>query len=331
LVVDTDPGDGDDEDATIYELTSGPSDAGTRLDQFLAGRDLPLTRSQLKRHIEAGRATVAGLVAKPSRKLRDGEVVVLEVPAPAASELVAQDIPLTILFEDQHLVAIDKPAGLVVHPAAGHPDGTLVNALLFHCKDLAGIGGELRPGIVHRLDRDTTGVMVAAKDDPTHVALARAFKDKDLLRLYRAVVHPAPRAASGIIDTTYGRHPRDRKKFTSRVGGKRAITHWRVLERLVDDAAVVECRLSTGRTHQIRVHMSESGWPLLGDQTYGKTPATPRLIAAARQIGRQALHAAVLELVHPITGVKLAFESALPPDMATLVDDLRPHDRRTAP
>jgi 23S rRNA pseudouridine1911/1915/1917 synthase len=296
---------------------------GVRLDQYLTTRELPHTRSQLKRLIEEGHVLVAGASAKPSRKLRTGEVVDVAPPAPVATELVAEDLPLTILFEDAHLIAIDKPAGLVVHPAAGHASGTLVNALMHHVDDLAGIGGELRPGIVHRLDRDTTGVMIVAKDDPTHSALAAKFKDKDLLRLYRAIVAPAPPDARGTIATMYGRHPRDRKKFTARTGSKRAVTHYRVLERLADGAALVECQLETGRTHQIRVHMSEAGWPLLGDQLYGKTPATPRLRQLAAQLGRQALHAGVLALVHPITGAKLDLTSPLPPDFQAVLDALR--------
>jgi 23S rRNA pseudouridine1911/1915/1917 synthase len=310
--------------APVWRFVVADEGAGQRLDQFLAAQDVPLTRSQLKRHIEEGHVQVAGLAAKPSRKLRAGEEVVLAPPPPEPTELVAQDLGLVVLFEDRHLIAIDKPAGLVVHPAAGHAQGTLVNALLHHCTDLSGIGGELRPGIVHRLDRDTTGVMVASKDDPTHSALAAAFKKKDLLRLYHAIVAPAPPAATGTISTFYGRHPRDRKKFTSRVAsGKRAITHYRVLERLADGAALVECRLDTGRTHQIRVHMAEHGWPLLGDPVYGKAPATARLRELADSLGRQALHASVLELVHPITGAQLKLRSALPPDLERVLAALR--------
>jgi 23S rRNA pseudouridine1911/1915/1917 synthase len=305
-----------------------------RLDQFLVARDLSqtpaagLSRSQLKRLIDEGHVRVGGAEAKPSRKLRAGEEVELEVPPAAPTELIAENIPLVVLFEDAHLIAIDKPAGLVVHPAAGHASGTLVNALLHHCLErgtgLAGVGGELRPGIVHRLDRDTTGVMVCTKDDATHAAMAALFKKKDLLRLYRAIVAPAPREGSGTISTLYGRHPTDRKRFTSRVKvGKRAVTHYRVLQRFGGDAAaLVECRLETGRTHQIRVHMAEHGHPVLGDPVYGRAPSDPRLRALAARLGRQALHAATLRFVHPATGAVVDLESPMPPDMQSTLREL---------
>jgi 23S rRNA pseudouridine1911/1915/1917 synthase len=310
---------------TRHRFVVAEGDAGARLDQFLAARELPLSRSQLKRHIDEGHVTVAGAEAKPSRKLKAGEEILFDEPPPVATELVAQEIPLVVVHEDRHLIAIDKPAGLVVHPAAGHASGTLVNALLHHCTDLAGIGGELRPGIVHRLDRDTTGVMVCAKDDPTHTALAALFKKKDLLRLYHTIVSPAPEAESGTWKTFYARHPRDRKKFTGRVGaGKRAVTHWKVVERFGSlDAALVECRLETGRTHQIRVHMAEHGHPVLGDVVYGKLPADPRLRALAQGLGRQALHASVLAFVHPATKETLDLRTPLPADMQKVLAALR--------
>jgi 23S rRNA pseudouridine1911/1915/1917 synthase len=298
--------------------------AGQRLDQFLVERGLPVSRSQIKRLIDEGHAQVGGVVAKPSRKLKAGEEVAFAPPPPEPTAIVAEKIPLVVLFEDRHLIAIDKPAGLVVHPAAGHRSGTLVNALLAHCTDLSGIGGELRPGIVHRLDRDTSGVMVCTKDDATHAAMAALFKKKDLVRLYRAVVSPPPRGDSGAYTTLYGRHPTDRKKFSSRVKtGKRAVTHWRVVERFGDRAALVECRLETGRTHQIRVHMADHGHPVLGDPVYGRKPSDPALRALAETLGRQALHAAVLKFVHPSTGKTIDLESAIPPDMAALIAGLR--------
>ena len=299
-----------------------PDQAGERLDQFLAARELPFSRSQLKRRIDEGEVTVNGEAAKPSRKLRAGDQVAFAPPPAVPVELAPESIPLTVLYEDAHLIVIDKPAGLVVHPAAGNPGGTLVNALLAHCRDLAGIGGELRPGIVHRLDKDTSGVLVATKDDVTHVALSALFKKKDLLRLYDAVVAPPPREAAGTIRTLYGRHPTSRKRFTSRVEtGKTAITHWRVQERFGDDAALLECRLETGRTHQIRVHMAETGHPVIGDQTYGRSPSRLRSLADA--IGRQALHARVLRFVHPITGAVVDCSSPPPADMRGLIDGLR--------
>lgn len=298
--------------------------AGQRLDQFLAAQGLPFTRSQLKRHIDEGHVTVAGEPAKPARKLRAGDEVVFAPPPPVAVDLQPEELPLRVLYEDRYLIAIDKPAGLVVHPAAGHAGGTLVNALLHHCKDLSGIGGELRPGIVHRLDRDTTGVLVATKDDETHTAVAALFRKKDLVRRYVAVVAPPPRTDSGAIETLYGRHPHERKKFSSRVQtGKRAVTHWRVLERFGERAALLECRLETGRTHQIRVHLAETGHPVLGDPVYGRPPRDPWLRELAGRLGRQALHARQLAFRHPRTGEAIDLESALPPDLDELIQRLR--------
>lgn len=297
---------------------------GVRLDQFLSDRELSFTRSQIKRRIEEGEVTVNGDHARPARKLRAGDVVVFS-PRPAEpASLRPEDIPLHVLYEDAHLIVIDKPAGLVVHPAAGHASGTLVNALLHHCGDLAGVGGELRPGIVHRLDKDTTGVLVATKDDTTHARLADLFKNKGVERLYQAVSAPPPKEPSGTIRTLYGRHPTDRKRFSSRVlRGKRAVTHFRVVERFADLAALVECRLETGRTHQIRVHLSEHGFPLLGDPVYGRLPKDPRLREVASALGRQALHAATLAFAHPITGARLEFRSPLPADMVRTEASLR--------
>jgi 23S rRNA pseudouridine1911/1915/1917 synthase len=300
-------------------------DAGTRLDQFLASRGLPFTRSQLKKRIDDGEVSVNGAaVAKPAYKLRAGDQVVLDEPPPTVVTLEAENIPIRVVFEDRHLIAIDKPSGLVVHPAAGHKSGTLVNALLHHCKDLSGIGGELRPGIVHRLDRDTTGVMVATKNDAAHTGMGALFKKKDLLRLYRAIVSPPPKDDAGTIRTLYNRHPVDRKRFSSKVTeGRSAVTHWRVLERFGAHAALVECRLETGRTHQIRVHMADSGHPVLGDKMYGKTPRDPRVAKLATALNRQALHAMILCFVHPITGEKVDLSSPIPPDMQTVIDALR--------
>jgi 23S rRNA pseudouridine1911/1915/1917 synthase len=287
----------------------------------------------VQRLIDDGRVTVGGVVAQKSMRLREGDVVDVVVPPPEALEVVAEDIPLVVLYEDAELIVIDKPAGLVVHPAAGHARGTLVNALLFHCKDLSGIGGVLRPGIVHRLDKDTSGVMVAAKSERAHVALTGAFAAKSrgeaggLERTYLAITSPAPPAASGTLRTQYGRHPVHRKKFSSKVaGGKSAVTHWQTVETLVD-AALVRFRLETGRTHQIRVHASDHGWPLVGDQVYGHKPRTEQLAEVARVLGRQALHAATLSFPHPVSGEPLVFESALPADMQAALAALRERHR----
>ena len=299
-----------------HRIVVAPEAAGGRLDQFLAARDLPFTRSQIKRLIEEGAVKVNGLGAKPARRLLAGDEVTLAPPPPVPTELVPEEIALEILHEDRYLIAVNKPAGLVVHPAAGHASGTLVNALLHHCRDLAGIGGELRPGIVHRLDRDTSGVLVIAKDDGTLAGLAALFKARDLARIYHALVAPPPRREAGTIRTLYGRHPRDRKRFTSRaLRGRAAVTHYATVRRFGTLAALVECRLETGRTHQIRVHLAEHGSPVLGDPVYGRRPSDPGLRAIADALGRQALHASTLSLVHPRTGAKLDLSTPLPADM----------------
>jgi 23S rRNA pseudouridine1911/1915/1917 synthase len=253
--------------------------------------------------------------------VKTGDEIEVTVPAPEPLEVLPEPIPLSVLFEDSELIVIDKPAGLVVHPAAGHANGTLVNALLYHCKDLAGIGGVLRPGIVHRLDKDTSGVMVATKTDRAHASLTAAFAAKSrgetggLERTYLAITSPAPPAKAGTLRTLYGRHPVHRKRFSSKVAnGKTAVTHWETIERL-HDAALVRFRLETGRTHQIRVHAADHGWPLVGDPVYGHKPRDERLADVAKQLARQALHASTLAFDHPVSGARLAFESPLPEDM----------------
>jgi 23S rRNA pseudouridine1911/1915/1917 synthase len=262
-------------------------------------------------------------VRTPSRKLRAHERVVLTAPPPVAVEDRPEDIPLAVLYEDRQLIVIDKPAGMVVHPATSHQAGTLVNALLHHCGDsLVGVGGERRPGIVHRLDKDTSGVMVVAKDEPTLVALQAQFHAHDLERKYLALVEGVV-AERGSFKTKYGRDPRDRKKFSSEVSsGKRAVTHWRVVERL-RAASFVEVSLETGRTHQIRVHFADHGHPLVGDRTYGRPPRDVELRAVARGLGRQALHAHVLGITHPASGQKLRWSTEPPSDMQAALAKLR--------
>jgi len=294
-----------------------------RLDHFLAANSGELTRSQVRRLIDAGEVTVNGEVAKASRKLREGDLVEVVVPPPAPTAAEPEDIPLVVLFEDEHLIVVDKAAGMVVHPAPGHSGGTLVNALLAHCTDLSGIGGELRPGIVHRIDKDTSGVMVATKSDKAHQAMTEQFQNKEPFREYVAVVAPAPKLDQGTFDTLHGRHPVHRKRFSSKVSrGKRAVTHFTVVERFAVPAALVTCRLETGRTHQIRVHFADAGMPLIGDPMYG---GRRRGVVAelSQELGRQALHAARLEFAHPVTNAPLAFESALPADMRALIARLR--------
>lgn len=299
-----------------------------RLDAFVAAQPLGISRAQVQRLIDDGDVVVDGVVpGKAGVRLKAFSRVVVTVRPPAPISLEPEPMALVVLHEDSHLIVVDKPAGLVVHPAPGHATGTLVHGLLAHVDDFGGIGGELRPGIVHRLDRDTTGVMVVAKDEPTLNALVTAWQDKtNVEREYVAVCAPAPPAAvgdRGTIRTMYGRHPVDRKRFSSKVAtGKPAITHWRVIERLQLGAALVRVRLETGRTHQIRVHMSDRGWPLIGDAMYGRR-YDGALGAAAVTMGRQALHAARLAFVHPATGERLAFETPPPPDFAALLATLR--------
>ena len=289
-----------------------------------------LSRAQVQRLIEDGRAQLNGTaVTKAGAKVRAGDAIVVTVPPPVPLEVLPEPIPLAVMYEDAELIVIDKPAGLVVHPAAGHASGTLVNALLFHCKDLSGIGGVMRPGIVHRLDKDTSGVMVATKTDRAHAALTAAFADKSagnvggIERSYLAITSPAPPQGRGAIRTQYGRHPTQRKKFSSKVvAGKHAVTHWEIVERL-HESALVKFVLETGRTHQIRVHASDAGWALVGDPVYGHKPRDERLAEVARTLDRQALHAAVLAFSHPVTGERLRFEAPLPADLQVALAALR--------
>ncbi len=262
---------------------------------------------------------VNGEASKASRRLRPGDEIRVVLRPPEPARAVPQEMDLEIVFEDEHLIVVDKPAGLVMHPAPGHPDRTLVNALLAHCSDLSGVGGELRPGIVHRLDKDTSGLLVASKNDATHQALAELFANKQLVREYLAVVAPPPGPDQGKFETLYGRHPIHRKKFSSRVQrGKSAVTRYWVERRYGELAALVRCRLGTGRTHQIRVHFADAGMGVLGDPVYGRRPRDKGLAALAKALGRQALHAARLDFVHPMTGAELAFSSELPEEIKAM-------------
>jgi 23S rRNA pseudouridine1911/1915/1917 synthase len=275
-----------------------------------------------------GQVFVNGEVARAGSRLRGGDRVEVRLSPPSPARAQPQTLPLQVLFEDAHLIVVDKPSGLVVHPAVGHPDGTLVNALLAHCRDLSGIGGELRPGIVHRLDKDTSGVLVATKSDAAHQQLTAVFKAKALTREYLAVVVPPPTRASGRFDTLYGRHPVHRQRFSSRVArGKRAVTQYRIEERFGNYGALVRCRLETGRTHQIRVHFADAGFPVFADPVYGPRLRDAELAAWASDLGRQALHAAVLAFAHPITGRALRFETSPPADFVGLLERLRARTR----
>ena len=299
-----------------------------RADRFLADAIGSLSRSRVKALIEAGQASRDGLLIKdPSESVRAGALYRLHVPPPTPATPQPQDIPLAILFEDADLIVLDKPAGLVVHPAPGNLDGTLVNALLAHAgDDLPGIGGEKRPGIVHRLDKDTSGVMVVAKTDRAHRTLSEAFAARDLERAYLALVWGLPADMQGEVSAPVGRHPVDRKRMAVvERGGKAATTRYQVKRAWGTAVALVECRLLTGRTHQIRVHMAHIGHPLVGDPVYlRRTPASAKLLPAATRdallaFPRQALHAATLGFRHPVTKQPLSFESPVPADLASLL------------
>jgi 23S rRNA pseudouridine1911/1915/1917 synthase len=318
----------------------GPEQGGERLDRFLSrapeGREIALSRTRLKALIEAGHVAIDGTPARdPAAKVLGGSRIAVTAPPARASPLVGEDMPLSVVFEDEHLVVVDKPAGLVVHPAAGHTSGTLVNALIRHCgASLSGVGGVMRPGIVHRLDKDTSGLIVVAKTDAAHQGLAALFADHgrtgSLVREYLALAWGAFDARAGSVDAPLGRHPRFREKMAvvAAERGRRAVTHWRVKEQL-GPATAVACRLETGRTHQIRVHLAHIGHPLLGDSVYGagfKTKAMrldPGARTALRALGRQALHAAVLGFEHPVTGETLRLESAPPENLSILIKALR--------
>jgi len=305
-------------------------DSQKRLDVFLSQEQRTLSRSQIKRLIAQGNVQVGGRKAKAGMKLRENDAVTLHLPELRKAEALAQPIPLVLLHEDRHLLVVDKPAGMVVHPGAGNPSGTLVNALLYHCPDLAGIGGVLRPGIVHRLDKDTSGLLVVAKDDFTHRDLSAQFKAHTPLRKYIGIVW-GQIPEEGQIEAVIGRHPKHRQKMSVRPKrGREARTHWRVRERY-QNFCLAEFRLQTGRTHQIRVHLSSLGHPLLGDPLYGgrKKLAVVEplpLRQGLQNLRRQALHAAELGFVHPVTREKLMFSSAIPQDMAKAIAALKEWD-----
>ena len=298
-------------------LTVPGEDGGVRLDSFLAASLPELTRSAAARLIETGQVTVDGRTASKSARLYGGEAVEPALPEPEAIEALPQEIPLDVAYEDGDVIVVNKPAGLVVHPAPGHPDGTLVNALLYHCGDsLSGVGGALRPGIVHRIDRDTSGLIIAAKNDAAHQSLAAQLQDHTLARTYECIVTGSLREEAGAVDAPIGRHRTDRKKMavTDR-GGKRAVTHWEVLERF-PGYTYVRCRLETGRTHQIRVHMAYIGHPIYGDTVYGAKKPVPGLTG-------QCLHAVGLRFVHPRTGEPVEVSCPLDEEFAAVLEKLR--------
>jgi 23S rRNA pseudouridine1911/1915/1917 synthase len=319
-----------------HRAAASHADAGKRLDRFIAERVPSLSRSRVKALIQSGNVAASGAqdvasatIEDPSMRVKPGQSFAIFVPdsSPAAPE--PQALPLDVVYEDEDLIVIDKAAGMVVHPAPGNPDATLVNALLAHCgATLAGIGGVRRPGIVHRLDKDTSGLMVAAKNDMAHASLTKQFAERTIERLYLAVVWGVPSPAQGAIDAPIGRDPRNRKRMAVVArGGKKALTRYRVTRRLGGGASVVECRLGTGRTHQVRVHLAHIGHPVAGDPVYAgrrgrKAQAGGDAAAAATALGRQALHASVLGFRHPRTGKQVHFKSDLPNDIKALINSL---------
>ena len=310
-------------DSSIIEARLTADAAGWRLDRALAAAVPTLSRERLKALISAGAVTGPSgePVRDPAAKAQAGGTYLVAVPEPRAAHNEAQDIALDIVFEDDHLLVVDKPAGLVVHPAAGNFDGTLVNALLHHCAGrLSGIGGVARPGIVHRIDKDTSGLLVVAKTDVAHEGLAAQFARHSIHRLYAALVAGMPNPPAGSVDAPLARSSANRKKMAvvEAGRGKRAVTHYRLV-RALSAAALVECRLETGRTHQVRVHMASIGHPLLGDPVYGRIRSEHREALKALNFQRQALHAAELGFTHPVSKQNLSFKSALPSDIQELL------------
>jgi 23S rRNA pseudouridine1911/1915/1917 synthase len=310
----------------------GENEQGLRLDVFLSRKDKDLSRSRAKRLVEDGEVLVEGKSARGSHLLKLGETVSLNKPPPVSAEIVPEDIPLDILYEDESVIVVDKPPGMVVHPAAGNYGGTLVNALQFHCRDLSGIGGVMRPGIVHRLDKGTSGLMVVAKSDEAHRQLSEQFKNRRVSKHYTALVHGNLRQDEGTVDAPVGRHPVERKKMSTKSRrGKDALTRWKVLERF-GAFTLLEAKIDTGRTHQIRVHLSSIGHPVVGDSVYGgsrRTIETPEIRAVVKKLTRQALHAGRLSFIHPVTGQEMSFVSPLPEDIGEVIRLLRERAARS--
>lgn len=321
---------GGDHPRTVSEtirLIPPPDRGGVRLDVFLATTLPDRSRSFYRKLIDEGEVTVDGVVRKSSHPVSPGEVIELRIPPPVPDTPEPEEIPLSILFEDDHLIIIDKPAGMTVHPGAGNRRGTLVNALLSHCRHLPGIGGVERPGIVHRIDKGTTGLLVVAKSDQAHRGLSDLFRRHDIERRYVALVYGAM-TGEGTITGLIARHPTDRLRMSGRVTrGREAVTHWRAAETF-PEMSVVELSLETGRTHQIRVHLTETGHPLLGDRLYGgegryRTLSDPVLRKLVTELGRPALHARTLGFIHPVTGEHLFFSTPLPDDMERIIAHAR--------
>jgi 23S rRNA pseudouridine1911/1915/1917 synthase len=313
--------------SAVRESTVGEAQSGLRLDRALGELFTDYSRNFLANLVTEGHVRVDGtLASKPSQKVEAGQRVAIEVPDAAPAGIASQDLPLTVLYEDADVVVIDKPAGLVVHPAAGHADGTLVNALLFHVKDLSGVGGEIRPGIVHRLDKDTSGVMVIAKHDASHRKLTETWNTEGVRKEYVALVYGTPSNERGTIDAPVGRDPRDRKRMSVVASGRRAITDYEVSDRL-RYVSLVRCRLRTGRTHQIRVHLKHLGHPIVGDPVYSgpqwRGIPDKRVQKLLSSLDRQMLHAARITFAHPTTATPMTFDAPLPADFAIVIAALR--------
>ena len=317
------------------------TESGKRLDQLLTTFDEIISRTQAQRLLKSGNVLINGKPElSPSRKVRTGQEISLTIPPPESTEVLAEEGELDILFEDEHLIVMNKEAGVVVHPSAGHPAGTLVNYLLHHCQDLSGIGGVMRPGIVHRLDKDTSGILVVAKSDETHQKLSEQFKEHSVKRQYQTMVWGVPEKDHGIVNAALGRHPVRRKDMAivenenpeedGKEKGKYAVTHWRVLQRF-EFSALLACRLETGRTHQIRVHLTSIGHPVIGDPQYGKSPlkrlpsVSAELSQTITNFRRQALHAEILGFKHPSSGEWLEFSAPIPDDFQQLLKAIQ-HD-----
>lgn len=300
-------------------LTVTSEEAGQRADSLLARRLEGLTRSAAARLLEEGRVTDRGRPAAKNLRVQPGQVLEVQLPEPEEPEARPQNIPLDVVYEDQDVIVVNKPTGMVVHPAPGHPDGTLVNALLYHCgESLSGIGGQKRPGIVHRIDRDTSGLIIAAKNDAAHAFLAAQLADHTLARTYECLAVGNFKEDSGTVDAPIGRHRTDRKKMAVVPDGRRAVTHWEVIARY-RGVTHLRCRLETGRTHQIRVHLAYIGHPILGDTVYGAKKPVPGLTG-------QCLHATALEFIHPATGKKISLTCPLPEEFTRMLEKLQRQD-----
>lgn len=305
-----------EEERDVTEWIVAEGNARERIDKYVTeAMEDEISRSQVQLWIGSGHVVVNGAPVKANYKLNEGDKVTVTVPEPEVTDLIAQDIPLEVAYEDSDVIVVNKVRGMVVHPAVGHPSGTLVNALMYHCKDLSGINGEIRPGIVHRIDKDTSGLIMAAKNDASHASLSAQLKEHSVTRRYIAVVHGNLSHDKGTVDAPIGRDPHDRKLYTvTEKNSKRSVTHFTVLERF-GDCTLLELQLETGRTHQIRVHMKFIGHPLVGDPIYGRSKGTT--------MNGQALHAAVLGFVHPSTGEYKEFSAPIPADMEELLFTLR--------